>query len=305
MDRVMDALANAKIPTIDALDCEIVMNRDAHFGGLFSIMIEYYEKESKGIRPEFSLKRIAELARYEESLEAGANLRDMLLTDSQKEKVKRSQDAYLKLRQIFEVEGAENSNAYLIANLILAEEDEPKEELMAVVQKGSAVVDDLIALFKSDDAYDTLFPGYGFSPELAAKALGEIGDPKALPALFEKIGHVDFFIEDVILEALKNIGDPSKDFLLKILKSQPFSDDNQKAAVALVHFKDDRDIAKTAFELLKSGEYADHPSFLGYLIVICESLKGSELEGAFKALQNDEELPQLLRQDIEDITKKW
>ncbi|MES2122812.1 MAG: hypothetical protein V4492_08575, partial [Chlamydiota bacterium] len=63
----------------DAVDHDILMHRDAHFGGSFALMLEYYQKEGKGAHPEFGTSRIEELMRLED--ECGENLAELVLGD--------------------------------------------------------------------------------------------------------------------------------------------------------------------------------------------------------------------------------
>ena len=65
-------------PLVDALDHEILMHRDAHFGGLFSVMIDYYQTEGKGVQPQFSLQRIEKLQQLEKELKRVTMERDIL-----------------------------------------------------------------------------------------------------------------------------------------------------------------------------------------------------------------------------------
>ena len=60
------------LPIAYSIDNAILMHRDAHFGGSFDLMLEYYRKEGKGICKEFDIDRIKELPHTEKS--AGKNL---------------------------------------------------------------------------------------------------------------------------------------------------------------------------------------------------------------------------------------
>ena len=39
----------SSFPLTDELDHAILMHKDVHFGGNFSLMIEYYKEEGKGV----------------------------------------------------------------------------------------------------------------------------------------------------------------------------------------------------------------------------------------------------------------
>src|SRR5262249_53231399 len=139
----------------------------------------------------------------------------------------------------------------LIANLILAEEEEVEFAMEAVVAEKTAIVPSLISLLRNEEFHDPLFPGYGLAPILAAQCLGQIGDQRAIISLFETIGEFDFFDEEVSLKALSIIGEPAKQFLLRVLHSRPVTVDNEKAAIALLAFKDDPEVASRCLQLLK------------------------------------------------------
>ena len=94
-------------PLVDAIDHEILMHRDAHFGGLFSIMLEYYRQEKKGVQPEFDIARIERLAALEEQLKQ--NLAALFLAAPEMQKVADAREAYQRLRAIYEVKKAQNS----------------------------------------------------------------------------------------------------------------------------------------------------------------------------------------------------
>lgn len=292
-----------ELPVIDHLDAEIIMHRDVHFGGQFSIMLHYYEQEGKGVRPEFNPRRILDLKQIEKTYRI--NLREHLLSPQQKERVQKAQKAYLDFKKMYELASDPNSPSLKLADLILSEEESPTLELEAVISLKDKLLDDLLLLIKNDDFYDPLFPGYGFAPELASYCLGKIGSIRAIEPLFDRIAKVDFYIEDVILEALKNIGIPARDFLFKRLVELPLSESNERAAVALIHFRHDPEVARMGLQLLKDTDFRTNHTLMGYLIVIGEGLKGLPEATVFKALKEDTSLPKLLRDDIDEVTRHW
>jgi HEAT repeat protein len=289
----------------NALDATILMHRDAHFGGNFAFMLEYYEKEGKGVHPEIELSRILELQQMENQLKQ--NLAAVILTAPEAERVADAKTAYKKLRDLYEIKRAKTvkvTNPLLIADLILSEEEEPEAEIAAAVAEKGEIVPQLISLLRSEDFYDPLFPGYGQAPFLASKCLGLIGDKRAIIALFELIGEEDFFSETQLLEALKQIGDPAKEFLLKVLHSRPINLDNERAAIALAYFKDDPEVAATCFKMLTELDLNAQPIFATYLVLACEGLNVTERE-AFIALMDAPKTPKMLKQDMQIIAKQW
>lgn len=293
---------------IDAQDIAILMHRDAHFGGKFEFMIDYYEKEGKGIFPEFDIERIRELHEMEKRLEQ--NLAPLLLSGSDAERVGQAKTAYKKLRDLYEMTSQKSGVTQaqyprLIADLILSEEEEPEQEMEAIIAEKEAIVPALLDLVRAEDFYDPLFPGYGLAPLLAAKCLGRIGDKRAVVALFELIGEKDFINEDLALDALKAIGDPAKSFLLKVLHGTPITYDNERAAVALLSFQDDPQVVDTAFAMLKKIDMKQHLLLASHLVLICEGLTKPEERKEFLALEEKPATPSMLKSDIKTIGNHW
>ncbi len=291
------------IPLANAQDQAILMHRDAHFGGKFDVMLEYYINEGKGVNPEFDLERIHTLAKMEKELKS--DLAPMLLSGADAEKVAESKNAYKKLRLLYEKTTPEAKKLKLIADLILSEEFDPQNEMDALVLEKATIVPALIELLRSEEYYDPLFPGYGFAPSLAARTLGLIGDKRAIIALFESMGQGDFFDEDAALAALKAIGNPAKEFLLKVVHGKPLNEDNEKAAIALIAFKDEEDVSKAALEMLKDQQVRKDIPLATYLILACEGLRESKDRKTFQDLANDPSTPKILSQDVKAVSKSW
>jgi hypothetical protein len=290
-------------PLVDAIDHEILMHRDAHFGGLFSIMLDYYRQEKKGVQPEFDIARIERLATLEEQLKQ--NLAALFLAANEMQKVADSREAYQRLRAIYTVKKSKNPHPRLIADLILSEEEDPEAEIAAVVAEKDKIVPALIDLLRSEELYDPLFPGYGQAPFLAVQCLGRIGDKRAIIALFEALGEGDFFADDQIVKALKAIGKPAKDFLLHVLNGRPINEDNEKAAIALIAFKDEEGVADHCFDLLRQPDIQKDPCLPTYLVLTCAGLKDVAKRQAFKAMAKDPHFPSQLREDIKGIIHYW
>lgn len=281
----------------------ILMHRDIHFGGKFSFMIEYYEGNGKGVQPHFSLSLLRELENIERQLKD--NLAATLLSGAEAEAVERFLKMYQKLRDLYEEEGEESRRAQLIADLILSEEELPEEEIAAIVSEGSAVVPALIELLRNEELYSPLSPGYGEAPSHAVACLEKIGDKRALISLFEMIGRSDLFEEEAALKALKAIGAPAKEFLLKIVTSSPITEDNERAAIALINFKEDGDVAALCLQQLSDPTVRKSVPLSTYLALACEGLKGEEERNRFKMLLEDPDTPSILKTDIKQIAKSW
>ncbi len=286
-----------------AQDAAVFMHRDVHFGGSFDEMLEYYLKEGKGVHPDFELSRVIALAKFEKQAEQ--NLAPMILTGADSEKIARAKQAYQDLRDLYELPSAANRFPILIADLILSEDLIPQKEIDAIIAQKGLIVPSLLELLHSESFYDPLFPGYGQGPMLAAKCLGLIGDKRAIISLFEAIGEEDFFNEDVLLQALKEVGTPAKEFLLHVLKARPINYDNERAAIALLPFSDDPEVAKNCFKMLQEPEARKHVPFANYLALVCEGLADEELRRQFIALANDPATPKAVILDIKTIAGHW
>lgn len=291
-----------KTPPLHCGDGEILLHRNCHFEGNFASMLTYYRAEGRGAQMEFSIQRLEKLMRIEEKLRL--DLSDLLLNEEQKMRQQRALDSHQFFANLAKSSNSTNVQR-AIAELILSRNEEPTDHLRRVEKFGQPAVVHLIKILRSSQLYNSLYPGFGLAPELAAKCLGLISDPQAIPHLFGKIGEVGFFMEDVVLEALKKIGNASRDFLLQKLQAHPFSEENQKAAFALVHFRGDFEVAAAGFRLLTDEHTKDRSCFMNSLVMICEGLAGTSLAGPFCQLQDDDTFPQLTRQDVRDVVQNW
>ncbi|MBA2368590.1 MAG: hypothetical protein H0V82_06160 [Candidatus Protochlamydia sp.] len=293
---------NEHYPLADAVDHEILMHRDAHFGGLFSIMLQYYRDEGKGVQPDFTIKRIERLALLEDQLKE--NLAALFLTSQEAQRVADAREAYENLRAIYAVKNPKNIQPKLIADLILTEDEEGEEEVRAIAAEKDKIVPALIQLLGNEQYHDPLFPGYGMAPILIVKCLGAIGDKKAIISLFEALGKDDFFTDEQILKALKLIGDPAKAFLLRVLAGRPLNEDNERAAIALVAFKDDVEVASTCFELLKQPDIQKDICLSTYCALACSGLQDTSQREAYRAMA-DSLGKSSLKEDMKSIIREW
>jgi hypothetical protein len=290
-------------PLVNAEDHAILMHRDAHFGGQFPIMIDYYRQGGKGVNPDFKLERIEELAALEMQLQQ--NLAALFLSSGEAQRIADAKEAYKNLRTIYEIEKTKTPYPKLIADLILSEDEEAEAEVNAIVKEKGSIVPFLIDLLGNEELYDPLFPGYGQAPSLAVKCLGKIGDKRAIISLFEAIGQGDFFADDFIFKALQQIGEPAKAFLLKVVEGHPINEDNERAAIALIQFKEDREVAKTCLKLLQDPEIQKDPCLPTYLVLVCEGLREEIDRQVFMNLYHQGHFPSHLRQDMDSIIRGW
>lgn len=290
-------------PLTDSTNAMILMHRDTHFGGSFPVMLEYYHSEGIGCSPEFTLSQIEALAEMEKKV--GENLAPIHLTGPDAEKVARARKAYKDLKELYEVQNPETTVPLLVADLILSEEIDPVNEIEQIVAQKRAAIPALLDLIRSEDFHDPLFPGYGRAPELAVRCLGLIGNESAIATLFEAIHENEFFEEDTSIQALKLIGEPAKQFLLKVLKAKPFNLDNERAAITLVQFEDDPEVAKACFEILQEIDCNQHLPLAVYLALGCSALQDPKDRESFIAMSESKETPSMLKQDMKTIRKNW
>ncbi len=273
------------IPLTDEIDHEILMHRDVHFGGSFSAMLEYYEEENKGVQEEFDLDRIEELQQIEE--QAQENLSEFLLSEEEKEKVEKAKSQYLALRDLYEVPSSLAARA--VADLILSEDIEAKEEIARVCEQGESAIPLLIGLLEQDLFFDPLFPGYGFAPGHAAECLGKLQAAASVAPLFEALSRAGFFIEESILKALHQIGSPAKDFLVRVLKKKPITKDNENAVIALLAFRDDPVVIRAALSLLFEPEISSRRVLCSYLILFYEYIEDPKVKKEMDEFMKDKE----------------
>lgn len=296
----MSYFEDGDIPLLDTLDIDIMMHREIHFGGSFSIMLDYYEHDGVGVCPDFPIKRIKKL--MEEEQKSGYNLAETLLPSSAYGIIEDAKTTYLNLRAIYE-HPTSPPLSLVMADLILSEDDNPQEEIDAVCRHEKAAVGPLIELIKTEKLYDPLYPGYGRAPLLAAQCLANIRDPRAIPALFGALGKENFFADDALISALVSFGQEAIDFLLVKVAHPPFNKDNEHAAIALSSFSEEPRIAKLCLHLLEQAEMKKHPTLANYLILCCSGLKTTEEREKFLRLKD--QFPGMVKHEFDLIAKEW
>lgn len=286
-----------------SLEKDILMHRDAHFAGDFASMLSYYQTGGRGAVLEVSIEQIQALHNLEN--EISSNLAAQVLGGAEAEKVAKSKAAYQRLREVYESDLAQDDPARLIADLILVEDDE-ETCLEAIIAKGACMQEPLLNLLASQEFADDLCPGYGLAPLLAAKALGEIGDQKALEALFVLLDDEREELVFEVLEALKTMGPIASSFAQKTLVSQPMSRDNHRAAYLLSSvFSHEEQSAKAALSFLQQNKSVIEPGLLSILILLCASLKSEDQRLQFQNWAEQEDLSPYLKKDLEAVYYDW
>jgi len=287
----------------NAEDRLILMHKDAHFGGNFEQMLLYYASEGKGVQEEIDLKRIRELASIEN--ERKIDLSKTLLSDGDRAQISKIHNAYVSLRELYEIENPKTKIPRLLADLILSEDEDPVSEIDAIAALKDQIVPQLLELLNSESMSDPLYPGYGFAPELAARCLAKIGDKRAIISLFEAIGSKDIYTDEASLMGLKAIGEPAKRFLMGVLRGKPLSWDNVRAATALIHFHEDPEVATTALNMLFESDTLKNLPLASELLLICEGLKDPLDRERFQQLALEPAFPKDLKFDHSYLAKQW
>lgn len=292
-------------PFFVPIDHLIIMHCQVHFDGDFEAMIQYYQGNGEGINPDFELSRIEELAAYEK--EGGEKLAEAFLYDEEKEEVEEARQSYRFLRALQLSPHRANPVPRLTADLVLAEDSyEIEKALSELVLHSEKAVPAMIDLLCNEQFHNALFPGYGLGPSRAATAISRLGDKRAIIALFEAIGREeDFFDEDIILMALRNIGAPAIDFLVRIAKRNPIDNDSEKAIIALSSFKNEPSVSEACWQILLRDDVWSNPILVDYLILSCEGLEEEKSREAFKQLALDPRLNRQQRNDVAIIVKSW
>ena len=299
-----DDLEQEGIPLADIIDTVILLHREAHFGGNFDFMLEYYQREGRGVHPEIDYERIEYLAESEKKL--GQNIAALFLMGADAEKIARSKNIYKQLRDLYEQEEKEKIRLpLLIADLILTEDPEAKKEIAAIIAEKEVIVPSLLEVLRAPYFYDPVFPGYGQTPEFVIKCLGMIGDKRSIISLFESIGEGDFFNEDLAIEGLRRIGKPAKEFLLHVLHARPFTTDNERAAIALIGFREEPEVADICLGYLLEPEVRQTVPLANYLVLVCEGLTDEHERQKFIALADDPVTPETVQQEMLQVSKGW
>lgn len=277
-------------PLIDEEDRDILMHRDAHFGGNFDLMLEAYMEDKKSAVLDTSLKRIKTLAAQEKELQK--NIAALLLSGVDAEKIAFVRKLYKDLASLFENE--EKSLPKAIASLILTESDEANEEIDEVCSYGKAAIEPLLEIVESPLLVDPLFPGYGEAPLLAARALSKLQAKEAVMPILYLVKEAPHF-ENELMTVLHSIGDEAK-ALLKA-RAEHYDD---TALQALLSWQDE-EVALFCFgELKKAPEHALAP----YFVLGCEMIPIKERD-EFKRLYQEGKYPKAVLDEMKFLISSW
>ena len=284
-------------PLLDSIDLEILMHKDAHFGGSFSTMIEYYRKEGIGAQEDFDIRRIQDLA----ALDTDGHLSAEMLPESAKNDVIFSKELYKKFKDCYEEDDALPK---ALADLILSESYDPSEEIKALSFHQKRAVKPLVEILLQDRFYNPLNPGYGRGPVNAALTLKDIGNTDAIPYLFNALGK-SFSIDEILINTLASFGKDTIDFLEDRIQGKPYTNDNYLSAMALASFPINDETAKLALSLLTRKETFDHPSYTSYLVCICEGLEAESDRKQFIEIAKSKNLTSSIAKEMALIISFW
>lgn len=290
------------MPLSDEIDHEIIMHRDVHFGGNFDVMLEYYEGEGRGCQQDYEIDQIARLADLEREL--GHDLAERLL-ENEKEAVVNAKSMYEKLRSVYDLDMDESLQARLVVDLIFTEEEDPEAEIAAICEQGRLITHLVLRTFKNPVLTDPLFPGYGRAPFELARVLGRLKDKTAIPALFEVIGSENFDLEEIAALALRDIGPDAKAFLLSRLQAERITRDNERAAIALVHFKDDLEVSEICWQLLQREDIRQHLPLSLFLAMCCSGLTNPGDRQDFRELFASSRIDYELKAEMRSVLEGW
>lgn len=252
------------VPLVDEEYQYILMQRDVHFSQNFDVMLEYYQQEeAPGIDESVDIEKIVQLKEYEQKL--GKNIAPLFLTGYEIEKIAYFRTLYRQFEDVYML-AKEGSTEKLIASLFLS--DGLWEKIVERVDVHSLDKAELLYDVLSDERFsDSLAPAFGTVPCAIARLLGKLGTKEAIYTLFQKVGSSHFALEEEVLQALKAIGTPARDFCIQQVSSDLISSDHEKALIVLHEFLPDEKVQECARAFLKkekvrSGSLKEYASSL-------------------------------------------
>lgn len=284
----------------DATDALILSHCQAHFGGSLSIMHTYYKQGGKGVAQAIPIQRIAAIDAWEKATMQSAA--QFCLMPYHQNAIAQAQEAYQLLKEAAQ---STQPTLHLLADLILDEETTAADKKEQLFAQKEAIIPLLLKVVKEERYYSDLFPGYGYAPQEAARALGILQAEDAIVPLFDRIGHLPFAMEEVFLAALAAIGSASKDFLLQRVCAQPITQENEKAAAALIHFKAAPEVPLQLLEVLEQPAALQHPVFMSYLVLCCDTLHTKDTRQRLQQLAHHPKIDAMVRQDIKMVCRHW
>ena len=234
------------VPILDEEQTNLLIHCAIHFGNNLNIMLQYYKKQGPGCDNNFTIKNIQDLALFQKEnpsfIEQTLHIEDLKL-------IKTHVKQYQQLQEVYD--SAPDELSKYICDLILTEDHEPTKEINTIIAANGDAKQRLLTILGLETFHSPLSPGYGLAPYNAAKALGQMKACEAIKPIFLLLQRADFEKQEILIQTLKNIGDPAKKFLISQLQFSPYTIENESAAICLCSFCPDTQILKAASNLLK------------------------------------------------------
>lgn len=253
------------IPLLDETDGIIIAHKEAHFGGSFYAMIEYYSQGGIGASEECPLHRIEELYLIEKN--SDENLTAILLPQHKIQEIENAKTLYYKLKTVNEE--ATNILAKEIGELILTEDAYPESTIQKIVAFGPDAIQPLFTLLDAEEMYSELSPGYGLAPLNAIRALSHIRSTAILQKAFLLIGRHGFEYDEALTSCCASQPE-AEDFGLQRLSKTP-SKDGEHASIILSKLQSEKGAEKalTILESLSPTDNATYYIYITYLLEFC------------------------------------
>jgi hypothetical protein len=249
------------VSILDEEQNSLLIHCAIHFGNNLNIMLEYYKNGGPGVCENFSIENIIALLKFQSEdpsfIEKTLHIEDQQIIKSHVKQYHQLQDVY---------DSAPDQLSKLICDLILTEEHNPSKEIDAIISIGGDAEQRLLTILELETFHSPLAPGYGLAPYNAARALGKIQSQKAIEPIFNLILRAEFEQQEILIQALKDIGQSAKTQLLEQLTFSPFTVENECAAICLSSFCPDAQVSGTAKALLDKDLPDLFKDYVSYLI---------------------------------------
>ena len=230
----------------DEEEHSLLLHAAIHFGSNFQIMRAYYQKGGPGKTLDFCDSTLKTFCTYQKQ---NPHLLKTVLSHEDQHLIKKHLLQYEKLQEVYT--NPPDKLSTLICDLILTEFHDPIEEIQALIPYQMQAEKRLLTILTLDTFHSPLAPGYGLAPYNAAKALGLMQSKLAIKPIFGLMHSASFDHQELLIKALRQIGQEAKKNLLKSLTFPPFTVENASAAICLAPFSPDKEIKNAAIALLQ------------------------------------------------------
>jgi hypothetical protein len=255
---------------VDEEDREILLQRDAHFGGSFIAMQEHYEKFSGqdmpgyyGVLETISLSRILFLADVERRL--GKNLAPKILSGSDAEHVALARTAYERIAQLSNEPFSIPLQLFLDCTNSFGERSLTQEEKDTLRRNPKL----LLELAAADQFRDSLFPGFGYAPLRALKWLVEAHVEEALPLCFNLLAVAQEEEEEELFSLIPKFGGEAFEYARRTFLSRPVTPFHEKLMLVLLHFSAiyEKEVKALLIQQVATSDIYHYPTILRWIVV--------------------------------------